>query len=1204
MVQPTVLAPATRRRLALAAAGLLAAAAIWAPIPTRADELADEAQRLRGELARRQELVDEARRQLAELARRQQKLKLHGDPDPNDTQFVLPKLSTPPVIDGVVDDREWAGAIGVPLASMAHGLSHLLRRPSSVFYLGWDEEHLYLAQRLPLREGERLLRLNREIRHDNVAPHETSLEVYVDRKSHGSHGSGCRWQFMGNAVGNRWDREDQFEIGQNFVDWDGDWQYAQRLTPDGRYWEAEIAIPRRTVYQPEPLADGHRWWIGFASNQHRPWTWSGFYGWRIPATFREQTPEIRLRGIQRSLDLRGVAFEMAIRNPTDQPFAGRIVARLLDTRPRDPEKRVLFEKILPVELSPGERGDFSLAEAVPAELKGGRLAIIVEQDGRSLYTWAAPIDYDNPVNDQGMVYTPDTAAFPLKAAYNPLSNYLRVELDIYDFERHAEVAAARFAVRPAGGGAILGEGLVEVFAMGKGEARLPTPADLAPGDYVCAAELIDQGGQVLATQQANFVRKDHAREFPWLFDNTIGEQDVVLPPFEPLAADGAAVAAFRKRIELNGAALPARIEAAGQELLRGPIGLEGIAAGIPFVVAPTAATPEQRSASPTRARYRGAAAGGPLAVEIEVEWEYDSSCRVDMLLRPAAGATASLERLRLVIPMTAEGGLNYIANGLNMRLSNQAGRIPGAGQTGRVWDSTSVPQQRMTIGSFLPFMWLGNRAAGITWFADNDAGWWPTDAHPAIEIERDEQGRPSLVLNLAAEAVELTAPRRIVFGLNVNPVRPCSDHRGSTHTFGFLEETGRWVRGREPRNFARRYPDNPELNRKVAERSKAFGGIYAPYTEMSWADFEPEVVEYFREEWDRFGLGGPFFGKSANDYLIWLFDRWVADCGIDGLYFDNVFNKLNYNPHAGTAYTLPDGRVQPGYNLWGMRDHIKRIRAVLVARKGDAPFRICIHNTRFQFAPIMGFADLAMGGEMPTPRGDNPAAGDWMDMHSREFMEVMYNVPLWGYKLNHLYHFRPASYLDPFGEPDFAAATKVHRGAMASMLVHGVEFFQGIDGSASLTPAFKLLKQAAGKLDFIPEWEADGRFAIVGDEADLAVAAWQGENVLLLIVANHARREKLANLQVDFPALIARPDHTTERHLLDFETLGRFTPWSKRGDGQLADREFPDDRLPRLDEGADCTVNIPNTIRLRVAPRDFRAVLITNLPLGGRGSGF
>ena len=83
-----------------------------------------------------------------------------------------------------------------------------------------------------------------------------------------------------------------------------------------------------------------------------------------------------------------------------------------------------------------------------------------------------------------------------------------------------------------------------------------------------------------------------------------------------------------------------------------------------------------------------------------------------------------------------------------------------------------------------------------------------------------------------------------------------------------------------------------------------------------------------------------------------------------------------------------------------------------------------------------------MGGENPLPVMGTP---DYMDMYPRAWMDVMYNQPLWGYQLSHLFHFDYPSFKTDSGDFQSPAALKSLRTMMASMLVHGVEFWQGID---------------------------------------------------------------------------------------------------------------------------------------------------------------
>lgn len=1099
---------------------------------------------------------------------------------PEQTQFCIPRLSRPPTIDGTIQNEEWRGAIAVPLVTGLY--TSLFLRPGGTFYLGWDADNVYFAQRLPLRPGERPKRLCRAPGTDQVSPMETSVEVWVDRKSNGSHPSPCRWQFMGNASGNRYEREEQYAIGQNFIGWSGQWRFQQSVSPDGRHWDTEIAIPRSTVYQAAPLQEGDVWWLGLATNLQYPHAFSGFYGFKIPATLREASPEIRLRDPQQSLLLPGVAADLAIRNTTPQTLTGEV--RVLLT-PKQGEPAL--DKSWPFTLAPGADLALPIREKGPAAGQYS-LAIMVLANGKSLYTWAHSIRYDAPEIRTGLEYTPDPNPFVLEAAYNPLADYLRAGVDIFDSPERQKVAQALLAVTGPDGETVA-TAAVTAFPYGKGQTKIALPAGLATGTYRCEARLADAAGTTLATAATSFERRD-PREFPWL-DNRIGEADVVAQPFSPLTVAGPVIGAYAKQITLAGSALPEQIVAREVALLRAPIALRGSAAGRPFGLA-AEPLPRPGEHSATHADFTGNAAGGPLRVAIATRWEYDSTARYTLELQPAGDTPARFDELQVVIPFSAAAAQSYMATGVNMRLSTTIASLPKKGQEVTAWRATDMPYQEMTVGSFVPFIWIGNRRAGLTWFADSDQGWWPSERRPAAEILAHADGSADLVLNLASEAVTLTGPRRIEFGLNVNPVRAVTPDWPGMVTFGSLTEMGRWdpAKQREP-PFARRYPDNIELSRANIATLHQFHELYTPYTEMTAQDFWKPEWEYFREHWDTgSGLGTVFLSESAIDCLLYWSQRWAQEGPIDGFYFDNVFPRLNTNTHAGTAYVLPDGRIQPGYNLWGLREHFKRLRVMFQELRPTA--RICIHNTRFQFAPIMGFADLAMGGEMATPTGDDPAHRDFMDMHPRDLMDVLYNEPLWGYKLSHLYHFARASYVDADGNPDPAAADLVHRSAQATMAVHGVEFLAG--------PTWNLLKKiAGGQFEFLSSADTRGLFEVLGEAPDLDAAVYRGANVAIVVVANYSRRQALARVALRLPDLLAAPGPYEQRVVLDLDTLQ-----GTRG----VDFETLPARLPeaafaakRLSSGG--ATLLPNTLRIRVNPHDYRAIVIANLPIS-HGTGF
>ncbi len=1143
--------------------------------------------------------TDEARMAETKAAYLQARLALkkaqqQAPPAITEPQIRIPRMKAPPVIDGAFKAEEWAGAVEYTGTAGAFGMK---ARPGSTFFIGWDPDHVYFAQRMKMRPNEKPVVWNREPRHDNVYALETVVEFYIDNKQFGSHPSLCRWQFMGNGAGNRWDMEDQYQIGQRFYDWDAEWQYGQRLTPDGEYWETEMAIPRESVYWKQPIAEGDLWLFGMAASLQNPFEWSGFYGWKIAGIFVDETPIVSLINPARSLDGKGIRFDMEVTNPTAAAVELELVARLWDPKAKD--NAIVHEKRLPVQVAAGARQSLMIDEPVEApDRRAYTLTIMVLDGERSLYTWSRGLSFNDPGNFAGGEYTPDPEPFKVTAAYKPISNLLDVVIDKFYAKEAEQVATARFEVKSEGG-ELLGAGVVTSFSYGKGQGRVPLPADMKPGTYTVSAALLDEAGAILATNTSSFVRKDHAKELPWL-NNTIGTEEVVLTPFEPLARDGETLSGYQKQIVLEGTALPRTIRAAGIELLAAPITLRGASGGQPFVVAATGAQPTFASVSSARIAANGAGQGGPLVTETSYELEYDGTARVTLTMKPLAGS-AKLESLQLVIPMPAAAATHYMANGLHMRLSNQAGYLPGKGKSGTVWDSTSVIHQKMAVGSFVPIVFLGNLSSGITWFADNDQGWWPSDARPAIEFVRTDEETVEMVFNLAAEAVELSGPRTIVFGLHVAPARPFSQYSNPTSVIGFggLTESGRWdPQVSKSKIYARMYPDNLEKWRVHQAANHRYNEISVPYVELSPADFFAEEYDYLKYEWGSDALtAGATVCRSATDNRIYWTDKWCRDGGVDGYYMDNFFNRTSENSWASSAYELADGRIQPGYQLWEMRDYVKRLRTVF--QQHNTVMSICIHNTRFQFAPIMAFADLAMGGEMATPRGDTP---DFMTMYPRDFMDVMYNRSLWGYQLSHLYHFNWDSFTDELGEPDEAAALKGHRTAQATMLTHGVEFFQSIKYKMGLMSAYLMSKKiAGGELEFMPSWQAEGRFGIANADPDMDVAIYRGEDVLWVVVANYATNRRPALVRVDFPRLLAMPDPMERRVVWDMETM-EFPGWLTGGPGAISKDEPNTWRVGDFQRGHN-TMHIANELRIVVEPRDFRVIGFLNLPLA-KGAGF
>ena len=133
-------------------------------------------------------------------------------------------------------------------------------------------------------------------------------------------------------------------------------------------------------------------------------------------------------------------------------------------------------------------------------------------------------------------------------------------------------------------------------------------------------------------------------------------------------------------------------------------------------------------------------------------------------------AQAAVRRLSLVVPLrdAAVPYLHAIGDGLR---HNYAGFTP-AGE-GRIWDSSRASKLEI-IGTFYPYLWLGDGERGLCWFADTDRDWVLDDTTPTVDLTR-QAGTLFLRVHFITRPAVLTRPHRIVFGLQATPTKPMPD---------------------------------------------------------------------------------------------------------------------------------------------------------------------------------------------------------------------------------------------------------------------------------------------------------------------------------------------------------------------------------------------------------------------------------------------
>jgi hypothetical protein len=185
-------------------------------------------------LARRTLIVIAALGPLAHPAWAQESL-----PDGGRAKSVrIVRTSTPPVIDGVLDEEAWQLAAQLEDLHEIQPTEYAPASERTVVYLMYDSEAIYIGARLydrdPSQVTARILRQGEQVFGDDWFS--VLLDPFNDRRS--------GYRFITNPNGLR--QEGLFQnISEEQWDWEGIWDTAS--TSDAQGWVTEIAIPFKTL---------------------------------------------------------------------------------------------------------------------------------------------------------------------------------------------------------------------------------------------------------------------------------------------------------------------------------------------------------------------------------------------------------------------------------------------------------------------------------------------------------------------------------------------------------------------------------------------------------------------------------------------------------------------------------------------------------------------------------------------------------------------------------------------------------------------------------------------------------------------------------------------------------------------------------------------------------------------------------------------
>jgi len=937
----------------------------------------------------------------------------------------LPLMKTPPTIDGVISEAEWAGA-SRNIGFIGHRTRVMAYR-EGVLWVGCDGKQLYIAMKTEMPpDGKLMAATMPDGKRDLVAAfRDDSIELALDPKRGRTEGDRTYFHIITNANAALYDRALDPDNAQNRVNFNWrieGWTYKNQ-TKDG-WWHIEAAFPLESLGATADDLEGP-WGVRIARNWRRPGQQSQWETGAVSYGEQATMPVVRWDAeapVVQVLSLHENGEEakivVSVLNPHERPL--KVSAHICDAWHSNQPLHAKKE----LEIPAGGKETVTLTSRDGGAEGLHRTAITVTSpDGKKTYyfrDWRWSL---HPPENRWRIGAEKEKTVELKFKYYPYHSKARVALDLGAVDYKDKVAGATADIRP-----VDRLGGVSERAVWSGELKFAKSAtdavydipNLNNGRYRLTVTLAGGEGVPKEPLTQDFVRMRYEWE-----QNTLGISDEVMPPFTPMEAEGDVVKCVLREHEHGAGGVWKSVKSQDRSLLTAPMRWEVVAAA---PGAEPAAQPVRGegwkclSARATGVTGEARWSAGPLKAHVLTEYDYDGMMLVTLTLEPT-GENA-VHRLSLVLPI-ADAEAKYMhAVGDSLR-HHYAGFVPRG--EGRLWDSGQANKINL-IGTFFPYLWVGGGERGVCWFADTDRDWVLDDETPILDLARDGKTLQMRV-HLITKPGPLEREHKIVFGLQATPTKPMPDgwrrwvarkHVPGGRTVSWMGACLYWgapyygvypldKRFEVYREFAKARRTGKQdpafidrwmsyIEQFAAKDGKGYANLLAHikagywvaksetwakgtrlfgYTNARGVTFREPEFETFQDEWLRYDWfhrnwkdGAVAYDLSPSesfvDYAVWYYRR-MLEC-FDGVYWDNMYLSAHFDPVVGSGWKDEKGRTHPGLGLFHLRDLVKRT-AIMHWQEAEGlpasrvPFIQVSHMTNTMLVPVLSFGNCNMDWE-------------------------------------------------------------------------------------------------------------------------------------------------------------------------------------------------------------------------------------------------
>jgi hypothetical protein len=813
----------------------------------------------------------------------------------------IPRIATPPKIDGVLGPGEWDAAARF-LGGLAVGEPFIRVGKTFVVHAAYDEKKLYVMLVSPVPSMQ--LRAD-TLENGNVSVgRDDAVEILLAPGGDPAD----YFQIIGNSQGY------YFSTHAGDKNWKGQWEFANTLYEG--FWYAEFAVPFSALGLKTAPAVGTRWKANFC----RDWATEAasiFTSWSFTSgSFFSHMGEMVFGG-----EDSGFALEV-----DDRDLAEGTVNAVLRTFFSSPQKvRIQTEDGSGVlntsqkEVSSGAELRFS--EALPA----GRVTNVQVEAGSAQAPFRQPI----PLRVESSV--------KLTILPDLEKHQIRVTADL---GKNSEGKTAVIFKITDGSGKLLREAEISPAGDGSGATVLDA-ADLPEGRYRVSLE---RNGEMLVERDY-----DHMGDAGWR--NWKRSFQGVPKPWTPIGYEENALRFWGREYTLDGSLLPAAMSSLGQPVTRGPLSLEMVTNG----QAVTWDEVEWLSKDSDRGRYRFAAKNEDWKIEATVEFEFDGYYWVDLDAQPLR-PEARLDKLILSIPFAPGVAEQLYAH--NHSRSYMQGRLT-AGSPGGFFPSIWIGNDEIGLAWFTESdrYWNVAKRGDVARFHPDGAGGrleirlvdTPVSSKEKLHYGFGIQATPVRPLDPQRRT------RRLAPTVKANLAHPWSLDR-EVKRYGLSDK--------ETPGFLSPHFTSVEAVKAELGKWRAKGLEMPWYIAPDILSPQSTEFQVFRDEWKNPHGVYPYACVNSTFSLFTQreMETLVRDAGLRAIYVDCAKAYPCGNSAHGCGYRDANGKLHLTYPVRALREYFKNLYITLHENGGDDASLI-LHLSAGLSAPIHGFSDMVLEGE-------------------------------------------------------------------------------------------------------------------------------------------------------------------------------------------------------------------------------------------------